>query len=85
MDTDRDAVIDWLLQGDAAVRWQVLRDLLHSKKYPPEQAKLATEGWGLALLQKRGADGQWAGGLYSPKWTSTTYTLQLLRQLGLPA
>jgi len=73
------------MQGDAAVRWQVLRDLLHSKDYPTEQAKVASEGWGLALLQKQDADGYWAGGLYSPKWTSTTYTLLLLSQLGLPA
>jgi hypothetical protein len=27
----------------------------------------------------------WAGGLYSPKWTSTHYTLQLLSQMGAPA
>jgi hypothetical protein len=43
------------------------------------------------LLAKQGSDGRWAarnsgdGGLYSPKWTSTTYTMLLLRDLGLPA
>jgi hypothetical protein len=26
----------------------------------------------------------WGGGLYGPKWVSTTYTLLSLRQLGLP-
>src|SRR5207237_8954211 len=36
-------------------------------------------------------EGTWAGGLssdgglYSPKWTSTTYTMLLLRDFGLPA
>jgi hypothetical protein len=40
---------------------------------------------GAALLDRQDADGRWAGGLYSPKWTSTTYTLLLLHWLGLPA
>jgi hypothetical protein len=30
-------------------------------------------------------DGRWASGIYNPKWTSTTYTMVLLRSLGLPA
>ena len=85
MISENSGIITWLLQGDAAVRWQVLKDLLDSKDYPVEQAKVASEGWGLALLQKQDADGYWAGGVYTPKWTSTTYTLLLLRQLGLPA
>ena len=28
-------------------------------------------------------EGRWAGAAYSPKWTSTTYTLLLLHWLGL--
>jgi hypothetical protein len=40
-------------------------------------------GWGARLLEKRGVDGRWAGGLYTPKWTSTFYTLQLLSLLGV--
>ena len=48
-----------------------------------ERARVATEGWGARLLAAQDADGLWAGGLYSPKWTSTTYTLLLLRPLGL--
>jgi hypothetical protein len=31
----------------------------------------------------QGLDGRWANGLYTPKWTSTTYTLLQLRRLGL--
>jgi len=30
-------------------------------------------------------DGRWAHGIYSPKWTSTTYTMVLLRGFGLCA
>jgi hypothetical protein len=29
-----DAVVDWLLEGDPAIRWQVMRDLLDA---PPEE------------------------------------------------
>jgi hypothetical protein len=35
------------------------------------------------LLGLQDAKGTWGGGLYNPKWTSTTYTLLLLRDLGL--
>jgi hypothetical protein len=56
-----------------------------------ERNKVAREGWGAHLLAKQDRGGTWAGGLssdgglYSPKWTSTTYTMLLLRDLGLPA
>ena len=49
-----------------------------------ERARVAVEGWGAQLLAAQSADGRWAGGLYNPKWTSTTYTLLLLHWLGLP-
>jgi len=39
-----------------------------------EQRKVGTEGWGSRLLALQDADGRWAGGVYTPKWTSTTYT-----------
>lgn len=76
---------EWLLTGDPSIRWQTMRDLLDEA--PPvvaiERARVAQEGWGQQLLAKRGQDGRWGGGLYSPKWTSTLYTLLLLRRLGL--
>jgi len=76
----------WLLAGDPAIRWQVQRDLLGQpdEVYEKERARVATEGWGAALLSRQTADGHWGGGLYSPKWKSTTYTLLHLRHLGLP-
>ena len=36
------------------------------------------------MLERREPNGTWGGGLYSPKWTSTFYTLRLLTQLGIP-
>ena len=80
-----DGVIDWLLAGDASIRWQTLRDLAGASErgWKLEQRKVAGEGWGARLLALQDADGRWAGGVYTPKWTSTTYTLLLLRDMGL--
>jgi hypothetical protein len=77
---------DWLLESDSSIRWQVQRDLLgfSSNIYEKERARIATSGWGARLLAEQASDGNWGGGIYTPKWTSTTYTLLLLRQLGLP-
>jgi hypothetical protein len=78
--------ISWLLEGDPAIRWQALRDLLDEPQttYERERNQVASLGWGAQLLTRQDADGNWGGGLYSPKWKSTTYTLLHLRQLGLP-
>lgn len=87
-------VIDWLVEGDPAIRWQVMQDLLDadSAEVAAERARVAREGWGAALLAARGADGQWAGGAHFPTtepelpgqpWTSTSHVLTELRLLGL--
>lgn len=84
-DLDEARVIEWLLTGDPSIRWQVMRDLLGlpEEQVGIERARVATEGWGARLLAAQDSDGCWAGALYSPKWTSTTYTLLLLERLGL--
>jgi hypothetical protein len=81
-----DDTIRWLLAGDPAIRWQVLRDLAGAteRTVERERRKVTLDGWGALLLARQGSSGTWAEGLYSPKWTSTTYTLLLLRDLGLP-
>jgi hypothetical protein len=78
-------VVDWLIAGDPAIRWQAERDLLGE---PPSvwtipRSSIAHEGWGARLLAEQDEHGTWGGGIYTPKWTSTTYTLLLLRRLGL--
>jgi len=60
--------LDWLLDTDPALRWQVERDLAD---LPPEiwqatRERVATEGFGAELLSHQDADGQWAGGAYFP-------------------
>ena len=82
---ENDKIIQWLLEGDPSICWQVQRDLLNVSEnvYQIERNKISTEGWGKRLLDHQTADGMWGGYLYSPKWISTTYTMLLLRRLGL--
>ncbi len=84
--TEYQPVIRWLLHGDPAIRWQVYRDLLSSDQrlWEEERARIPMEGWGARLLAQQSPDGTFGGGLYGPKWTSTTYTMLLLMRLGLP-
>jgi hypothetical protein len=88
-------VLDWLLDSDPAIRWQVLRDLTGApaSEVRAERARVATEGWGARLLALQDKNGQWDGGTYYPSpfddsedgqpWTATTYSLLLLRDFGL--
>jgi hypothetical protein len=88
VDLDGDAeLVSWLLEGDPAVRWRVLQDVSGAphRTVVRERARVATEGWGARLLAAQRDDGHWGEGVYSPKWTSTTYTLLHLLWLGLPA
>lgn len=97
-----DEVTAWLLATDPALRWQVERDVVSS---PPStwqvtRERVATEGFGAALLARQDPDGQWAGGAYFPAadgavaptddepgqpWTATTWSLNSLREWGTDA
>ena len=89
------SVIDWLLEGDPAIRWQVMQDLLHAPEdeVAAERARVEHEGWGARLLAAEDLDGLWAGGACFPAgytgdgpgqpWTATMHTLQTLQLLGL--
>jgi hypothetical protein len=80
-----DGVLDWLLAGDPAIRWQAERDLagLPQVRWESTRALVSERGWGRRLLDRQDEGGTWGGGLYGPKWTSTTYTLLQLRRFGL--
>jgi hypothetical protein len=80
-----DAVTQWLLDGDPAIRWQVMRDLLDlpAQEVAAERARVATEGWGAQLLALQSADGSWAGTVWNHGWDSTMHVLWLLREMGL--
>lgn len=100
-------VIDWLLDSDPALRWQVLRDLTDApaEQVAAERARVAEEGWGARLLALQQPNGQWSCGVPQfsseaaqkwwhsmgpeqqgtlfPEWTSTTWSLALLKDFGL--
>lgn len=78
-------VIEWLLDADPAIRWQVMQDLTSTSAaaVAAERARVATEGWGAQLLARQGADGRWSGAAWNRGWNSTMHVLMLLRDLGL--
>ncbi len=91
-------LLDWLLDSDPAIRWQVLRDLVHAPAdvVAAERARVATRRAGAPrLLALQGEDGRWAGSACFPArdlqlaqepgqpWIATLPTLQLLRDLGI--
>ncbi len=89
--------MDWLLDADPAIRWQVLRDLADApaEVVAAERARVVTEGWGARLLALQGNDGQWEGGALFPAgwwdpthddtqpWTATEPSLTLLQLFGV--
>ncbi|MEA2644587.1 MAG: hypothetical protein QOG08_1613 [Chloroflexota bacterium] len=101
-------VVEWLLDSDPAIRWQVMRDLTDASEddVTAESARVATEGWGARLLALQRQDGHWdkstparltsaeainwwkslppeRQGTLFPEWTSTAWSLMLLRAFGL--
>ena len=91
------SVVEWLLDSDPAIRWQVLRHVLGApvEQWAEERARVETEGLGAQLLSLQDDDGQWAGGAFAPKgfdwrrfeefgqpWTATTWALTQLREFG---
>lgn len=96
--TDAGSVIDWLLDSDPSIRWQVKRDVLDApeSEWRAERARVETAGWGARLLSHQDVDGQWAGGAFVPSdfdqsewqeigqpWTATCFSLSQLREFGL--
>ncbi|MCA1443993.1 squalene cyclase [Ensifer sp. IC4062] len=96
--TDPGPVIEWLLDSDPSIRWQVMRDLLEvpEPEWRAERARVEIDGWGAKLLSFQDTDGQWAGGAFVPAgfdprewsehgqpWTATCFSLSQLREFGL--
>jgi hypothetical protein len=77
------SVIRWLLSGDPAIRWQVMNDLTHERDdiVALERARVASEGWGRALLDRQAKEGWWNPN--DPGWMISMDALILLREMGL--
>jgi len=78
-------VIQWLLDSDPSIRWQVMRDLIgaSAEDVAAERARVAIGGAGARLLALQGTDGRWSGAAWSRGWNSTMHVLMLLRDMGL--
>lgn len=81
--------VDWLLESDHAIRWQVMRDLTGESEavVAAERSRVATEGWGKRLLALQDPVRQWGDGS-NTSWIQTpdgssVYVLMLLREMGL--
>jgi hypothetical protein len=75
-------LIDWLLEGDVSIQYQVHRDLLGSERTDLRE-RIANEGWGARFLGFRKKQGHWGQRFYQPKWISTHYTLLDLKHLAI--
>ena len=78
-------MLDWLLDADPSIRWQVMRDL--TEEPTGGRRRRAGEGrdrgLGRAVARAPGADGLWSGSAFSQDHTDTFHCLELLRRLGL--
>jgi hypothetical protein len=79
------SVIQWLLDSDPSIRWQVMQDLTGAPadEVAAERARVATEGAGARLLALQAPDGRWGGTAWNRGWNSTMHVLMLLREMGL--
>ncbi|MCI4362386.1 MAG: hypothetical protein L3J77_04250 [Thermoplasmata archaeon] len=88
---ERDAVpVRWLLEPiEPSVRYRTLLDLLDRPESDPDvvatKRKIPTTGWAARLFAKQKAGGHWesADQLYTPKYRSTIWNVQVLALLGV--
>lgn len=79
-------VIDWLLDADPAIRWQVLHDLQgDAEGAAAERSRVATEGWGARLLAPQDDRGYWNDDEYGEDGDrrSVMWSLQSLHRFGV--
>ncbi len=81
--SNRQEIIDWLLDGDVSLQYQTQKYLLNADEsvLGNLKSRIATEGWGCELLKRQNANGHWGRGFYQPKWISSHYTLLELKYL----
>lgn len=79
-------IINWLNEGDATIQYFVSKDLLNEdeSKYKNIQSRMNKSGWVKQLIDLRdNKTGMWGGGIYGPKWISTTYTMIDIKNFGI--
>lgn len=71
-------LIPWLMTGDPSIQYQVARDLLCLDYVELEayRNRIHLSGWCQKLIELWDSETKmWGQGVYTPKWTSTTYTM----------
>jgi hypothetical protein len=76
------SLLEWLLDGDISIQYQVYRDLLKVDR-PDLRERISYEGWGAKFLSLRNENGHWGSRFYLPKWISSHYTLLDLKNLSI--
>lgn len=81
----RPAHLNWLLNSDPAIRWQVMRDITDEAPdaVAVERSRVATEGWGAQLLARQSSAGNWGGPNEDRGLLITLYSLVVLMDFGL--
>lgn len=77
-------VLDWLLDSDPAIRWQVMRDLTSAdaSAVAAERTRVLHTGLAADVLAHQAEDGAWHTG-DQPNWAPTLYSSLLLRTTGV--
>jgi len=80
----------WLLEAEQpAVRYRTLTELLHRPRSDPQVraafAAIPKRGWAAEILAERDPGAWWVSdeGLYTPKYTATTWRMITLSDLGI--
>jgi hypothetical protein len=80
----QDALQDWLLDGDPAITWQALRDVVGAShaEQQEQRSRIPHEGWGAEVLAQQLPSGDW-GGRDAPDdaWRYNLTLLEILRLL----
>jgi hypothetical protein len=80
----KNQVIQWLLDSDPSIRWQVLQDIVGApaEDVSVERAKITTEGRGATIIAEQTANGTWDPENLLPEIV-TMKTLDLLCDMGV--
>ena len=84
-DALQESVLQWLLDSDPSIRWQVMQDLIGDPAavVATERSRVASHGWGAQALGQQRPDGHWGDGIATPHWRTNLFIPVLLRGLGL--
>jgi hypothetical protein len=76
--------VEWLLDSEPAIRWQVMRDLARASPaaIAAERSRIPREGAGAEILARQGSDGAWHR-TDAPDWLPTLFTMMFLRATGV--